>query len=57
MQIADFYAEALQLALRIQERSGPKLKAFLEEMEGDEEVRRLKAKIEAFAVRFPMPAA
>jgi len=54
-QIACFLDEACQIALKIQEKSGPKLKAFVAEMEKDEDVKILRGKVNAFATKFPMP--
>jgi len=54
-QIALFLHEALEIALKIQEQSGPKLKDFVACMEGNEELVALKKRINAFAVTFPMP--
>merc|ERR1719232_1139251 len=54
-QIAEFLHEALQIALKIQEESGPKLKDFVRCMEGNEEIAALKKRVNGFAVGFPMP--
>jgi len=54
-QIAVFLHEALQISLKIQEKSGPKLKDFLPLLEGNEEINSLKSKVHEFATKFPMP--
>lgn len=54
-QIAEFLHEALQITIKIQERSGPKLKDFLPLLENNEEIDALAAKVHAFASKFPMP--
>ena len=54
-QIALFLHEALLIALKIQEKSGPMLKDFVAALDGDEEAAALKKKVNEFAVRFPMP--
>merc|ERR1712232_559780 len=54
-QIAVFLHEVLQIALKLQEKSGPKLKDFVALLEGDADLEALKTKINAFATGFPMP--
>ena len=54
-QIAQFLHEALQISLKIQEKTGPKLKDFVPALENNEEVKALRAKVNAFATTFPMP--
>merc|ERR1712176_695016 len=54
-QIAVFLHEVLQIALKLQEKSGPKLKDFVTLLEGDADLEALKTKINAFATGFPMP--
>lgn len=54
-QIAVYLHEALLIALKIQEKSGPKLKDFVVCLDGNEEIKALKKKVNEFAVGFPMP--
>jgi glycine hydroxymethyltransferase len=54
-QIAVFLHEALQIALKVQDRSGPMLKDFVVALEGDAEAAALKKRVNEFAVKFPMP--
>ena len=54
-QIAQFLHEALQIALKIQEKSGPKLKDFVPLLENNDEIKELAGKVHAFATEFPMP--
>lgn len=54
-QIACFLDEALKIALKIQEQSGPKLKDFVKLMEGNDEIEDLKKRVHKFATSFPMP--
>ena len=54
-QIADLLDATAQLALSLQERSGPKLKDFSAELESDAEVDALRERVTAFARQYPMP--
>jgi len=54
-QIGVFMDRALKLALKLQERSGPKLKDFVALLEGNEEIAALRKDINVFASKFPMP--
>jgi glycine hydroxymethyltransferase len=54
-QIAVFLHEALGIALKLQEKSGPKLVDFVKCLEGDAEIEALRKKVNAFAATFPMP--
>lgn len=54
-QIAVFLHEALQIALKIQDSSGPKLRDFVAHIEGNSEIDALREKVNAFASKFPMP--
>lgn len=54
-KVADFLDRALQIGLRLQQASGPKLVDFAKAIEADAEVQALKAEVNAFAVSFPMP--
>merc|ERR1740116_185435 len=54
-QIALFLVEAVKLALKIQEKSGPKLKDFTAMLKDDADVAALRKKVNVFATSFPMP--
>lgn len=54
-QVAVFLHETLQIALKIQEESGPKLKDFVAVLEKNEEIDALRLKVNQFATTFPMP--
>jgi glycine hydroxymethyltransferase len=54
-QIADFLHEAIQIALTIQNESGPKLKDFVEKIGTNNEIKALAQRVHAFATQFPMP--
>merc|ERR1739838_846865 len=54
-QIADFLDEALQIALKIQEKSGPKLKDFVKLLPESVAVNELRKKVNDFSTKFPMP--
>ena len=54
-QIALFLHEALQISLKIQEQSGPKLKDYIALLADNEEVKALRQSVNAFATTFPMP--
>jgi glycine hydroxymethyltransferase len=54
-QIADFLHEVLQASLKIQEASGPKLADFVKGLESSEELKSIRARVNAFATSFPMP--
>jgi len=54
-QIADFLMAALEIALKIQEKSGPKLKDFVAMLEDNEDILALRADVNKFATKFPMP--
>mmetsp|Transcript_42355 Transcript_42355/g.51591 ORF Transcript_42355/g.51591 Transcript_42355/m.51591 type:complete len:474 (+) Transcript_42355:87-1508(+) len=54
-QIAALLDEALKIALKIQEKSGPKLKDFVALLDGNEDVKALRHKVHVFATSFPMP--
>mmetsp|Transcript_12698 Transcript_12698/g.18669 ORF Transcript_12698/g.18669 Transcript_12698/m.18669 type:complete len:348 (+) Transcript_12698:375-1418(+) len=53
--IAAFLHEAVQIALKVQEKSGPKLKDFCAKLLEAEEVKALRQKVNDFATKFPMP--
>mmetsp|Transcript_9147 Transcript_9147/g.16366 ORF Transcript_9147/g.16366 Transcript_9147/m.16366 type:complete len:476 (+) Transcript_9147:107-1534(+) len=54
-QIAQFLHEVLQAALKIQEKSGPKLKDFAAMLESDAELKAIRERVNKFATSFPMP--
>jgi len=54
-QIADFLMATLEIALKIQEKSGPKLKDFVAMLEDNEDILALRADVNKFATKFPMP--
>jgi len=54
-QVALFMHEAMQLTIKIQEKSGPKLKDFVSFLPGDEGLNDLRSRIHKFATKFPMP--
>jgi glycine hydroxymethyltransferase len=54
-QIAQFLHETVQIALKLQEQSGPKLKDFLPLLVNNAGIEALKKKVHAFATSFPMP--
>ena len=49
------HALPVRLALAVQERSGPKLAAFVLELPSEPGVSALRERVQAFARRFPMP--
>ena len=54
-QVGVFLHEALLIALKLQEASGPKLKDFVPLLDGNAELEALASKVHAFASGFPMP--
>jgi len=54
-KIGEILNQALKLAQKIQEKSGPKLKDFVKELEGNEDVKALKSQVNKMATAFPMP--
>eukprot|EP00548_Thalassiothrix_antarctica_P007742 CAMPEP_0194129088 /NCGR_PEP_ID=MMETSP0152-20130528/296_1 /TAXON_ID=1049557 /ORGANISM="Thalassiothrix antarctica, Strain L6-D1" /LENGTH=474 /DNA_ID=CAMNT_0038823165 /DNA_START=40 /DNA_END=1464 /DNA_ORIENTATION=+ len=53
--IADLLDEALKIALKIQEKSGPKLKEFVKLLPESEDAKALRKKVNDFTTKFPMP--
>ena len=53
--IADLLDELLQVALKIQSIHGPSLKDFVAALSGNEELKAIRSKVNAFATTFPMP--
>ena len=54
-QIASFLHQTLEIALKIQEKSGPKLKDFVAMLEGNDDISALRLEVNKFATTFPMP--
>jgi glycine hydroxymethyltransferase len=54
-QIAAFLHEAAQIALKLQEKSGPKLKDFVASFADEPAIAALRTKVHEFATTFPMP--
>lgn len=54
-QIAVFLHEALQICVKLQDKSGPKLKDFMPLLENNPEIEELKTRVHEFATKFPMP--
>mmetsp|Transcript_3765 Transcript_3765/g.5523 ORF Transcript_3765/g.5523 Transcript_3765/m.5523 type:complete len:474 (+) Transcript_3765:102-1523(+) len=54
-EIAGFLDEACKISLKVQEESGPKLKDFVRVLGENEDIKTLRAKVNAFATKFPMP--
>ncbi|ORZ37441.1 pyridoxal phosphate-dependent transferase [Catenaria anguillulae PL171] len=59
VKVADFLHRAVQVSLKIQDAAGSKMikefNAAVERGEAAEEIKQLKAEVEAFARSFPMP--
>mmetsp|Transcript_14405 Transcript_14405/g.20409 ORF Transcript_14405/g.20409 Transcript_14405/m.20409 type:complete len:470 (+) Transcript_14405:24-1433(+) len=53
--IADFLHRAVQISLKIQTKTGKTLKAFVEELPKNDEVRALAKEVTEFAQKWPMP--
>jgi len=54
-QIGTFLDQALQIALKLQAKSGPKLRDFVALLDGNEEIAALRLAVNKFATSFPMP--
>merc|ERR1712194_289136 len=54
-QVATFLHEALVIALKLQEQSGPKLKDFVVLLDSNDELKELRGRVNKFATSFPMP--
>jgi len=54
-QIAVFLHEAVEISLKIQDKSGPKLKDFLPLLNSNEDIASLQKRVHEFATTFPMP--
>lgn len=54
-QVAEFLHRGIQIAASIQAAHGKQLKDFVAALPANEELKKLKADVEAFALQFPMP--
>ena len=54
-QIGEFLHEVLEASLKLQEKSGPKLKDFAAMLESDETLKDIRKRVNEFTVNFPMP--
>jgi len=54
-KIAELLGKALQLTIKTQEKSGPKLKDFAAALLNNEEVEAIRSEVNNFATKFPMP--
>ena len=54
-QIAAFLVETLEIALKIQEQSGPKLKDFVALLKDNADIAALRKRVHEYASKFPMP--
>ena len=54
-EIAVFMDRALKIALQLQAKSGPKLRDFVNLLEGNEDIQQLRKDVNVFATSFPMP--
>lgn len=55
VQVAEFLHDAVNIALKIQKNTGKLMKDFVVALATDEEVKVLRAKVQAFAHSLPMP--
>mmetsp|Transcript_18024 Transcript_18024/g.40990 ORF Transcript_18024/g.40990 Transcript_18024/m.40990 type:complete len:473 (-) Transcript_18024:168-1586(-) len=54
-KIAELLGKALQLTVKIQEKTGPKLKDFIAALVDNSEVEAIRKEVNSFATTFPMP--
>jgi len=54
-QIAQFLHEVLEVALKLQAESGPKLKDFVVLLNGNADLRAIRERVNKFVTTFPMP--
>lgn len=54
-KVADFLDRAVKLAVAVQKTTGKLIKDFVVALEASQEVKDLRAEVEAFARSFPMP--
>jgi len=54
-QVGTFLHETLEIALKIQKESGPKLKDFVALLGSNEELAELRSRVNKFTTSFPMP--
>ncbi|KAI9207080.1 serine hydroxymethyltransferase [Polychytrium aggregatum] len=55
VKVAEFLHRGVEIAIKLQSTAGKLLKDFIVAAESSEEVKALKAEVEAFAHSFPMP--
>jgi glycine hydroxymethyltransferase len=55
VQVAEFLHRAAQLAIKVQATTGKLLKDFVVALENNEEIKSLRAEVQAFSHKFPMP--
>lgn len=56
--LVDYFEKAIDLALRVKEKAGPKLNEFIEALELEEfqdEIKGYQAEIKAYVRKFPVP--
>ena len=54
-KIAEFLVRGTKIGIKIQEKTGKKLKAFLEALETNEEVKKLNEEVKKFSKQFDIP--
>jgi len=55
VKVADLIDEGIKICIKVQEKHGKPLKDFLAGLDGNEDIKALKAKAEALATAHPMP--
>jgi len=55
VEIAKFLDRGAKIALKIQEKHGKLLKNFVAQLDGDEDIKKLKKDVEEWVSKFPMP--
>jgi glycine hydroxymethyltransferase len=55
IQVAKFLDEAVKITVQIQAKTGKKLEDFVPALNDNADIHNLKERVEAFAVKFPMP--
>eukprot|EP00298_Acanthocystis_sp_HF-20_P010378 c18824_g1_i1.p1 GENE.c18824_g1_i1~~c18824_g1_i1.p1 ORF type:complete len:480 (+),score=175.01 c18824_g1_i1:44-1441(+) len=54
-QVGEFLHKAVQIGLKIQEKSGSQLKDFTKALHNNEDILALRKEVETFSLQFPMP--
>ncbi len=54
-QIAQFLHRGVEIALKIQAKTGKALKAFVQELSNDPDIKALREEVQSFAHQWPMP--